>query len=165
MDEVVTSVKAEFQGWGWVLALCCCAGIVCAVVPCCMDDLNEYKHRCPKKCGYTIGSYTPQGSGKKILTGILILGICFTVGVIILRFGANVQFGAKKNSPCLKFPPHFCQAKWPAHAQPIGPDGTCVTKPSSINFARPCTYSSACKRTVLFHLIFTQPWRRLILQP
>ena len=45
----------------------------------------------------------------------------------------------KKNSPCLKFPPHFCQAKWPAHAQPIGPDGTCVTKLSSINFARPCT--------------------------
>ena len=30
-------------------------------------------------------------------------------------------------------------AKWPAHAQPIGPDGTCVTKLSSINFARPCT--------------------------
>ena len=44
----------------------------------------------------------------------------------------------KKISPCLKFPPHFCQAKWPAHAQPIGPDGTCVTKLSSINFARPC---------------------------
>ena len=30
-------------------------------------------------------------------------------------------------SLCLKFPPHFCRAKWPAHAQPIGPDGTCVT--------------------------------------
>ena len=44
----------------------------------------------------------------------------------------------KKNSPCLKFPPHFCQAKWTAHAQPIGPDRTCVTQLSSINFARPC---------------------------
>ena len=50
-----------------------------------------------------------------------------------------VQRGAKIFSPCLKFPPHFCQAKWPAHAQPIGPDGTCVTQLSSINFARPCT--------------------------
>jgi len=89
-DEVVTSVYKEFQGWGWVVALCCCAGVVCAVVPCCMDDLNEYKHRCPKECGYAIGSYTPQGSGRKILTGILILGICLTVGVIILRFVANV---------------------------------------------------------------------------
>ena len=44
----------------------------------------------------------------------------------------------KNFSPCLKFPPHFCQAKWPAHAQPIGPDGTCVTQLRSINFARPC---------------------------
>ena len=51
----------------------------------------------------------------------------------------SIQRGANKISPCLKFPPHFCQAKWPAHAQPIGPDGTCVTKLSSINFARPCT--------------------------
>ena len=50
----------------------------------------------------------------------------------------TVQRGAKKFSPCLKFLPHFCQAKWPARAQPIGPDGTCVTKLSSINFARPC---------------------------
>ena len=50
-----------------------------------------------------------------------------------------LQRGAKKVSPCLKFPPHFCQAKWPAPAQPIGPDGTCVTQLSSINFARPCT--------------------------
>ena len=65
----------------------------------------------------------------------------------------------KKISPCLKFPPHFCQAKWPAHAQPIGPDGTCVTKLSSINFARPCIfrlwplrrahYSVGQKRTLL----------------
>ena len=46
----------------------------------------------------------------------------------------------KNFSPCLKFPPHFCQAKWPAHAQPIGPDGTCVTKLSSINFAQPCSF-------------------------
>ena len=45
----------------------------------------------------------------------------------------------QKNFPCLKFPPHFCQAKWPTHAQPIGPDGTCVTELSSINFAQPCT--------------------------
>ena len=44
----------------------------------------------------------------------------------------------QKNSPCLKFPPQFCLAKWPAPAQPIGPDGTCVTQLSSINFARPC---------------------------
>ena len=42
--------------------------------------------------------------------------------------------------PRLKFPPHFCQAKWPAHAQPIGPDETCVSQLSSINFARPCIY-------------------------
>ena len=53
-------------------------------------------------------------------------------------FRVKLQRGAKKLSPCLKFPPHFCQAKWPAHAQPIGPDGTCVTQLSSINFARPC---------------------------
>ena len=55
-------------------------------------------------------------------------------------YHAKVQRGAKKIFPCLKFPPHFCQAKWPAHAQPIGPDGTCVTQLSSINFARPCKY-------------------------
>ena len=35
-------------------------------------------------------------------------------------------------------PPLFCQAKWPAHSQQIGPDGTCVTNLKSINFARPC---------------------------
>ena len=58
-----------------------------------------------------------------------------------------VQRGAKKVSPCLKFPPHFCQAKWPAHAQPIGPDGTCVTQLSSINFARPCTWYALTKFT------------------
>ena len=46
----------------------------------------------------------------------------------------------KKISPCLKFLPNFCQTKWPARAQPIGPDGTCVTKLSSINFARPCKF-------------------------
>ena len=48
----------------------------------------------------------------------------------------------KKISPFLKFPHHFCQAKWPAHAQPIGPVGTCVIKLSSINFALPCSQSS-----------------------
>ena len=47
----------------------------------------------------------------------------------------SVQRGAKKCFPCLKLSPNFCQAKWPAHAQPFGPDGTCVTQLSSINFA------------------------------
>ena len=51
----------------------------------------------------------------------------------------QLQRGAKKISSCLKFPPHFCPAKWPAHAQPIGPDGTCVTQLSSLNFARLCS--------------------------
>ena len=55
-----------------------------------------------------------------------------------LAFPRALQRGAKIIFPRLKFPPHFCQAKWPAHAQPIGPDGTCVTQLSSINFARPC---------------------------
>ena len=49
-----------------------------------------------------------------------------------------LQRGAKKISPCLKFPPHFCQAKWPANAQPIGPDGTFVIQLSSLYFARLC---------------------------
>ena len=42
-------------------------------------------------------------------------------------------------SPCLKFPPQFCLAKWLAKAQPIGPDGTFVTQLSSLYFARLCT--------------------------
>ena len=46
----------------------------------------------------------------------------------------------KKFCPCLKFPPQFCLEKWPAHAQPFGPDGTCVTLLSSINFAQPCIH-------------------------
>ena len=50
----------------------------------------------------------------------------------------KIQARAKKLSPCLKFPPQFCQAKWPAYAQPIGPDGTCLTKLSPLFFARPC---------------------------
>ena len=33
-------------------------------------------------------------------------------------YDTSIQRGAKKISPCLKLPPHFCQAKWPAHAQP-----------------------------------------------
>ena len=45
----------------------------------------------------------------------------------------------KKMSPCLKFPPQFCLAKWLAKAQPIGPDGTFVTQLSSLYFARLCT--------------------------
>ena len=45
---VRTSVDRDFQGWGWAVALCCFAGCICALVPCCMDDLHEYKHRCPK---------------------------------------------------------------------------------------------------------------------
>ena len=54
----------------------------------------------------------------------------------ILNYSSStVQHGAKNLSPCLKFPPHFCQAKWLAHAQPIGPDGTRITQLSSINFA------------------------------
>jgi len=87
-DTVRTSVKKDFQGWGWVLALCCCAGCICAVVPCCMDDLYEFKHCCPKsECRHAIGSYEPKGNvcpnGRKILTGILIVGICVTVVVVI----------------------------------------------------------------------------------
>ena len=53
---------------------------------------------------------------------------------------ATVRARAKKISTCLKFLPQICQAKWPAHAQPIGLDGTCVTQLSSINFARPCRW-------------------------
>ena len=59
----------------------------------------------------------------------------------------NVQRGAKKFSLCLKFLPYFCQAKWPAHVQPIGPDGTCVTKLSSINCAPPCIWPSKRAKT------------------
>ena len=46
----------------------------------------------------------------------------------------------KKLFPCLKFPPQFCLAKWPADTQPIGPDGTFLTQLSSLYFARPCKY-------------------------
>ena len=59
----------------------------------------------------------------------------------IVRNTTYLQRGEKNFFPYLKFPPHFCQAKWPAHAQAIGPDGTCITKISSINFARPCRRS------------------------
>ena len=45
---------------------------------------------------------------------------------------------AEKKSPCLKFPPQFCLAKWPAHGQPIGPDVTSLTQLSCLSFARPC---------------------------
>ena len=32
----------------------------------------------------------------------------------------------------------FCLARWPADAQPIGPDGTFLTQLSSYYFAQPC---------------------------
>ena len=51
----------------------------------------------------------------------------------------HIQARVKKFSPCLKFLPQFCLAKWPANAQPIGPDGTLLTQLSSLYFARPCT--------------------------
>ena len=68
----------------------------------------------------------------------------------------------------------------------IGPDGTCVTQLSSINFARPCTgeplkkpfpgcvklsdlvafcLPTAGRKTQLFHLIFTQPGTHLLEHP
>ena len=77
--------------------------------------------------------------------------------VIVNVFMMYLQRGAKKISPCLKFLPHFCQAKWPAHAQPIGPNGTWVTKLSSINFARPCTRGWITKSFVSFIGYSLQP--------
>ena len=72
-------------------------------------------------------------------------------GAIIITTAYSLPTAwCKKFFPCLKFPPYFCQAKWPAHAQPIGPDGTCVTKLSSINFARPCFF---------FKILFQNVWR------
>ena len=38
---------------------------------------------------HAIGSYEPQGNGRKILTGILIVGVCLTVVVVILRLMAG----------------------------------------------------------------------------
>ena len=52
---------------------------------------------------------------------------------------AHVQARAKELSPSWKFSPQFCLEKWPANAQPIGPDGTFLTQLSSLYFARPCT--------------------------
>ena len=39
-----------------VLGLCCwmCCGCCLGLVPCCRDDLFEFKHFCPN-CGYMIG--------------------------------------------------------------------------------------------------------------
>ena len=56
-----------------------------------------------------------------------------------IRYDSDLQRGANISFSYLKFLPHFCQAKWPAHVQPIGPDRTCITELSSINFARPCS--------------------------
>ena len=78
----------------------------------------------------------------------------------------RVQRGAKIFSPCLKLPPYFCQAKWPAHAQPIGPDGRCVT--TGLGFiishwlrefkVKKLRYQACCRQeNAIFHLIFTQP--------
>ena len=63
--------------------------------------------------------------------------------------------GAKKISPCLKFPPQICQAKWPAHAQPIGPNGTCITQLSSINFAPPCNLIYMWSRAIRSYQVNT----------
>ena len=49
--------------------------------------------------------------------------VCITrVHARIPEFKPEDTDWCKKIFPCLKFPPHFFQAKWPAHAQPIGPD-------------------------------------------
>ena len=82
--------------------------------------------------------------------------------MVVAQVGRDhIQRGAKTLSPCLKFPPHFCQAKWRAHAQPNGPDGTCVTKLAPlilldpvVLFKRPL---AMIKKIIFASLLFARP--------
>ena len=57
---------------------------------------------------------------------------CYSSSSVVLVWLKDLYRHVQKNCPpCLKFPPQFCPAKWPADAQPIGPDGTSFTQLSS----------------------------------
>ena len=47
----------------------------------------------------------------------------------------------KRNVPCLNFHPHYPLTYMAVDAQPIGPDGTSLTKLSSLSFAQLCNIS------------------------
>ena len=103
----------------------------------------------------TLGQHCPQMTQRRCTTpsvslpspsancgSIVIMPVTWiSQGILLTRplfYGQSTGL-RKKMSPCLKFPPQFCLAKWLAKAQPIGPDGTFVTQLSSLYFARLCT--------------------------